>query len=295
MEFCYFEMLSSNGLIHNAKKSLRLLQTIPEDHPIGVQLVGSQPDVMAESARFLEDQGFQYLDLNLGCPVKKIVSQGGGSALLANLKQAARVFEKVGGAVKKIPFTVKMRKGFKDETGREALELAQLAEKCGAAAVTVHGRTQKQGYSGKADWDIIRRVKEAVKIPVVGNGDIFSAEDALRMIKATACDGVMIGRGSLGNPWIFSRAKALLFNGKNLPSPTLEEKRAAVMEHFDLEIQYAGESRALLLMRKVGPWYILGQPNAASYRRRLCAATRQVDVREILSEALGGSFAEQTA
>jgi len=286
MKFCYFEMISANGLLHAGKKSLRLLETVPEDRPIGVQLVGREPESMARAAKLIEDLGIQYLDLNLGCPVRKVVSQGGGAALLADEKKVGAIFEKVLGVLKKIPLTVKIRKGFKDETGQEALRIAKIAEECGIAAITVHGRTQKQGYSGKADWEIIKLVKESVKIPVIGNGDVFSAEDALKMKEATGCDGVMIGRGSLGNPWIFSQVESLLFKGKTLPLPGPEDKMAAMVEHIDLEVQYEGEKRALLHMRKVGSWYLSGIPNAASFRRRLFEADNIAGAKKVLLEAM---------
>jgi tRNA-dihydrouridine synthase B len=286
LEFCYFEMMSVNGLLNSRNKSLRLLKTVVEDSPIGVQLLGSDPANMAKAAEIMAELGFKYMDLNLGCPVRKIVSQGAGSALLAAPKKAEEIFNTVVRAVPSIPVTVKIRKGFKDDSGLEALAVARAAEDSGIAAITVHGRTQKQGYAGKADWDVIAQVKAAVKIPVIGNGDIFSATDALKMKETTHCDGVMIGRGSLGNPWIFREIRSLLVDGKLVDPPTGEEKLKTVLEHLELELKYEGELKALLHMRKVGSWYIFGLPNAASLRRRLFATNTRDEVRALLLEAL---------
>ncbi|MEK7388281.1 MAG: tRNA dihydrouridine synthase DusB, partial [Elusimicrobiota bacterium] len=201
--FCFLEMVSAQSLTRENAKTLRMLMTLPQDRPLGAQLIGCDPAMMAEAARILEETGVDLIDLNLGCPVKKVVGNGEGSALLKDPRQAELVFRAVRRAVNKIPVTVKMRKGFSDPSGDEAVELAKRAESSGLNAVTVHGRTQAQQYGGKADWDAIGRVKKAVKIPVIGNGDVLAPSDAQRLLDVSGCDGIMIGRGGLGNPWIY--------------------------------------------------------------------------------------------
>lgn len=288
MEFSFLEMISANGFVRNSEGSHELMKTLPEDRPLGAQLVGCDPDIVAEAAARIEDLGFDLLDLNLGCPVRKITAIGSGSALLKEPQKAKELFTKVVKAIKKIPVTVKMRKGFEDESGAEAVQIAKIAEDCGLSMVTVHGRTKAQGYSGFADWNAIRMVKEAVKIPVIGNGDVLTADDAKRMVDQTGCDGIMIGRGGLGNPWIYAAIRSKLYTGEPYHEPTLEDRRQTVLEHMELERLYEGEERAVFHMRRIGAWYIQGHHGAAQGRAELnrCQSIEQVGevLRRTLSE-----------
>lgn len=286
MKFCFIEMVSANGLMHASGKTFDLLRTIEEDRPLGAQLMGCDPDVMGAAAEKIESMGFDLLDLNLGCPVRKVTSGGSGSAMLKDPKNAEAVFKKVVAAIKNIPVTVKMRTGWEDETGREAVEMAKVAEGSGIAAVTVHGRTRAQGYSGKANWENIGKVKAAVKIPVIGNGDVTNAADARRLREVSGCDGVMIGRGGLGNPWIFRQIHAALFEGREEPLPTKEDRLATVLEHMDYEEKYVGPIKAVYHMRRIGAWYLAGVPNAAKWRSELVQSKELSRMREILTAAL---------
>lgn len=289
MEFCFLEMISANGLLHGSEATDELMKTVPEDRPLGAQLIGCDPDIMAEAAQRIEAMGFDLLDLNLGCPVKKITSQGAGSALLKEPEKAETLFKKVVRAVKKIPVTVKMRKGYEDESGEEAVRIAQVAEASGIQAITIHGRTRAQGYTGQADWQAIGKVKRAVQIPVIGNGDVLSAADARRLYEVSGCDGIMIGRGALGNPWIYKAIRSELYEGKPFEPPTLQEKREAVLEHLELEARYEGEERAVFHMRRIGAWYIAGIPNAAYGRGQLNRCRTLAEVRDALLKSLSES------
>ena len=287
MKFCFIEMVSANGLMHESSKTFDLLKTIPEDRPIGAQLMGCDPETMASAAAKIEDMGFDLLDLNLGCPVRKVTSGGGGSAMLKDPKNTEAVFKKVVGAVKRIPVTVKMRKGYEDPSGDEAVEIARIAEGSGISAVTVHGRTRAQGYTGKADWEAIGKVKRALKIPVIGNGDVVTADDARRLREVSGCDGIMIGRGGLGNPWIFRQIhEAIVDNKADVSQPSIEERLATALEHMELEAKYAGAQRAVFHMRRIGAWYIAGVPNAAKWRDQLHRSRSLDEVKAILIGAL---------
>ena len=215
------EMVSAKAILYNNRNTKELMQIHPQERPAAIQLFGSDPDIMAQIAARIEDGPYDFIDVNMGCPVPKVVNNGEGSALMKNPKQAEKVLSAMVKAVKK-PVTVKFRKGFND-TSVNAVEFAKMAEGSGVAAVAVHGRTREQYYSGKADWDIIRQVKEAVKIPVIGNGDIFTPQDAGRMMEETGCDGIMVARGAKGNPWIFRRINHYLDTGEILPGPSIEE------------------------------------------------------------------------
>lgn len=286
LSFAFVEMLSSNAIMHDNKKTQNLMKSTDEDRPLGAQIMGCDPDVMATAARKVEESGFDLLDINLGCPVRKVTTMGAGAAMLKDPKKTEEVFKRIVASVKNIPVTIKMRKGYEDPSGDEAVEIAKIAEGCGIAGITVHGRTRAQGYTGTADWVAIGKVKRAVKIPVIGNGDVTSYHDAQRMREISGCDGVMIGRGGLGNPWIFRQIHEALYEGKEPSPPTREERIQTALEHMELETQHEGEQRAVYHMRRIGSWYIAGITNAASWRDRLVRARSIPEVRDILVTSL---------
>ncbi len=286
LEFCFPEMISANGLMHQSRHTDDLMKTVRADRPLGLQLMGCDPDVMAAAAKRVEGRGYDLIDMNLGCPVRKVTSTGAGAAMLKDLKNTENVFKKVVNAVEKVPVTIKMRVGYEDDSGNEAVEVAKIAEANGISMITVHGRTRAQGYTGKSNWETIGKVKRAVKIPVLGNGDVVTAADAKRMREISGCDGVMIGRGALGNPWLFKQIHEHLFEGKEPTTPTLEERIEAVMEHLELEVLYEGEQRAVYHMRRIGSWYIAGITNAAAWRAELVRCQTIPMVREVLLRAL---------
>lgn len=261
------EMVSAKAIYYNNKNTESLLAIHPEEKPVSLQLFGSDADIMAQMAARIEELPFAILDINMGCPVPKVVNNGEGSALMKNPKLVEEIVSKVSGAVKK-PVTVKIRKGF-DDTHVNAVEIARIAEGAGAAAVAVHGRTREQYYAGKADWDIIRKVKEAVKIPVIGNGDITGARSAADMLKQTGCDGVMIGRAAQGNPWIFREITRFLETGELPPRPDPEEIKQTVKRHAALQLSAKGEYTGVREMRKHLSWYTAGIPHSAKYRQMI--------------------------
>lgn len=261
------EMVSAKAVLYKNKNTRELLQIDPAERPAAVQLFGSEPDIMAEIAARLEEGPYDYIDVNMGCPVPKIVNNGEGSALMKNPERAKEVLTAMVKAVKK-PVTVKFRKGFND-LSVNAVEFAKMAESCGVAAVAVHGRTREQYYSGKADWDIIRQVKEAVRIPVIGNGDIFTPEDAGRMLKETGCDGIMVARGAKGNPWLFGRINHYLDTGEVLPGPSMAEIKAMILRHGRMLVQFKGEGVAMREMRGHMAWYTKGMPHSATLRNEI--------------------------
>ena len=258
------EMVSAKAIYFNNKNTEELLTIHPKEMPASLQLFGSDPDIVADMAARIEERPFAILDFNMGCPVPKVVNNGEGSALMKNPKLVEELLTKLVKAVKK-PVTVKFRKGFDDEH-INAVEIAKIAESCGVAAVAVHGRTRSQYYSGKADWNIIRQVKEAVKIPVIGNGDVVGAEYAKALIEATGCDGVMIGRAAQGNPWIFREVVRYLEDGTLLPKPDNAEKRKVILQHAALQEETKGEYTAVREMRKHLAWYTAGMPHSAHFR-----------------------------
>lgn len=284
MEFAFLEMVSADALVRKNQRTLQYLKRTEADKPLGAQLVGCNPDVMGEAAAMIEAMGFDLLDINCGCPVPKITAPGGGSALLVEPEKTKQIFEKVVKNVKNIPVTVKMRKGFADPSGDEAVRIAKIAEDAGLAAVTVHGRTRVQGYSGSADWDAIRKVKQALKIPVFGNGDVNSGEDAKRLMETSGCDGVMIGRGGLGNPWIYKSVEAVLSGGENPQKPSLEEIKQTALKHLELEIADDGEKNGVLKFRKIACWYFQGYPGSALLRAKVNTLETAEQMRQAISE-----------
>lgn len=284
MEFAFLEMVSARALVYHNDRTLDLLKSTVEDKPLGAQLVGCEPEAMGQAAAIIENMGFDLLDINFGCPVPKITGPGGGSALLKEPETAKKIFQNIVKNVKKIPVTVKMRKGFSDPSGKEAVLIAKIAEDHGLSGVTVHGRTREQGYTGKADWDAIGRVKEAVNIPVFGNGDVTGPEEAKRLIKVSGCDGVMIGRGALGNPWLYKTIQAVL-NGEEPPeTPTLEDKKKAALRHLELEVQTESEKLASLKSRKIMCWYFRDYPGSASFRDKVNRSNSTEEIKKIVEE-----------
>ncbi len=286
LAFCFLEMISANGFMHESRKTRELMKTVGEDSPVGIQFMGCDPDVMATAAARAEEMGFHLVDMNLGCPVRKVTSTGAGAAMLKDPKNTEQVFKKVVSAVKSIPVTIKMRLGYEDASGNEAVEIAKIAEANGISAITVHGRTRAQGYTGKANWAAIGKVKAAVKIPVLGNGDVVTAADAKKLQQESGCDGIMIGRGGLGNPWLFKQIHEQLFENKEPAPPSTDDRMNAVLEHMELEVKYEGEQKAVFHMRRIGSWYISGVTNAAHWRSELVRCRTIPEIRNVLMKAL---------
>lgn len=262
---CCMEMVSAKAILYQNKNTESLLEIHPEEGVLSLQLFGSDPKILSEMAKKIEDRPFAVLDINMGCPVPKVVNNGEGSALMKNPQLVEQIVSAVVKAVDK-PVTVKIRKGF-DEAHVNAVEIAKIAEAAGAAAVAVHGRTREQYYAGTADWDIIAKVKEAVSIPVIGNGDVTDGASAAALLEQTGCDGVMVGRAARGNPWIFSRIAAWLEDGTILPRPDIEEVKRTILYHAQLQLATKGEYTAIREMRKHVSWYTSGYPNSARLRQ----------------------------
>ena len=280
----YTEMVSAKAILYKNKNTKELLNIDKNEHPVGVQLFGSDPDIMAQIAAQVEEGECDFIDINMGCPVPKIVNNGEGSALLKQPKLVEEILTKMVKAVNK-PVTVKIRKGFENGTVY-AVEIAKIAESCGVSAIAVHGRTREQYYSGKADWDVIKDVKKAVKIPVIGNGDIFSSEDAKAMKEYTGCDGLMVARGARGNPWIFREIKEYLENGNVIDKPTINDIREMIIRHAKMLVDYKGEYTGIREMRKHIAWYTAGLPHSAELRR-MC---NQIETMENLVETVNAKL-----
>lgn len=260
----YTEMVNAKALCYDDQNTKKMLKIEEEEHPVAIQIFGSDPEYMGGAAKILNSYPNEILDINMGCPAPKVVKNGDGSALLKNPELAAKVLKAVVGNSEK-PVTLKIRKGW-DDTCINAVEIAKIAEDCGISAIAIHCRTREQYYSGKADWDIIRQVKENVSIPVIGNGDVFEVEDAINMLNQTNCDAIMIGRGAQGNPWIFKRINHYMQTGEILPEPTLEEKINTAKKHLKLAVEEHGEYVAVREMRKHIAWYLKGLRNSARVR-----------------------------
>ncbi|ORX24679.1 tRNA dihydrouridine synthase DusB [Thermoanaerobacterium sp. PSU-2] len=277
--FTYTEMVSAKGLYYGSENT-EFLTDIDDDENVALQIFGSDPYIMGEIAKRLNTSSAKVIDINMGCPTPKIVKNGDGSALMLKPDLAESVIKAVvKNSIK--PVTIKIRKGW-DDAHVNAVEIAKMAENCGVKAVAVHGRTREQFYSGNADWDIIKKVKDNLKIPVIGNGDVFSPEDAKRMIDETGCDAVMVGRGAEGNPWIFKRILYYLNTGEILPEPTVSEKIDMILRHLDMMIEYKGEQIGILEMRKHIAWYLKGIRGASKIKQMVFTMSNYKEVKDLL-------------
>ncbi len=283
-DLIYTEMVSAKGIRYNNKNTESLLYVKEEERPVVLQLFGADPYIMSETAKRIEHRNFDILDINMGCPVPKVVNNKEGSALMKEPGLVGEIVHAVSTAINK-PLTVKIRKGFSESTVN-AVEIAKIAEANGAAAIAVHGRTREQYYSGKADWNVIRAVKEAVSVPVIGNGDVFTPEDALRLIRETGCDGIMLARGARGNPWLFSQIKEFIETGTIPDKPSVKEAVDMMLGHARLSIEYKGEYIGIREMRKHVAWYTAGYPLAAKLRRRVNEIENYHELKELLLQYL---------
>lgn len=281
-DFIYTEMVSAKGIQYNNKNTESLLYVEEKERPVALQLFGADPYIMSETAKRIEHRNFDVLDINMGCPVPKVVNNGEGSALMKEPRLVGDIVNAVSKAIQK-PVTVKIRKGF-TELNKNAVEIAKIAEANGAAAIAVHGRTREQYYSGKADWSIIKAVKEAVTIPVIGNGDVSMPEDAIRLLEETNCDGIMIARGARGNPWIFNQIKEYLRTGEKIERPSLKETVDMMLRHAKMAIEYKGEYTGIREMRKHVAWYTTGYPLAAKLRNRVNEICNYNSLEQLLFE-----------
>lgn len=281
---CCMEMVSAKGIFYNNKNTESLLMVDEAERPVSLQLFGSDPDIISQMAARIEDRNWDILDINMGCPVPKVVGNGDGSALMKNPVLAGQIIEKTVKAIKK-PVTVKIRKGF-DDDHVNAVEMAHVAQESGAAAIAVHGRTREQYYSGKADWSIIADVKAAVDIPVIGNGDILDAKDVIAMGQETGCDGFMIGRGCQGNPWIFHQILHYFETGELIGKPPIEEMIETMLRHARLQIEYKGPYLGIREMRKHAAWYTAGYKGASKLRGRINDVETYEDLEQLFSQFL---------
>lgn len=278
------EMVSAKAILYNNKNTETLLEIHPDEQPVSLQFFGSDPKIMSEMAKRVEERPFDIMDINMGCPVPKVVKNGEGSALMKNPKLVHEIVSAMVKAINK-PVTVKIRKGF-DDTCINAVEIAKIIEDAGAAAVAVHGRTREQYYSGTADWEIIRQVKEAVSIPVIGNGDVTSPQKAEELVKQTGCDGIMIARGAQGNPWIFSEMISYEQTGQLPDRPSRREVREMMLRHARLQLQYKGEYLGIREMRKHVAWYTKGLQGSAKLREEINRVESYAELEELLERRL---------
>ena len=280
----YTEMVSAEGILRDNPGTRRLLDFAREERPIGVQLFGANPQSMASACKKINRIEPDLIDLNCGCPVRKVVVKNGGAALLKDVGLLGKMVSAMVAAAES-PVTVKTRSGW-DKESLVAVEVARMAQECGAAAITIHPRTQKDGFRNRADWEIIAQIKQAVRIPVIGSGDVFSPQDAKDMLDRTGCDAVMIGRGCLGNPWIFSRADHFLEHGELLPEPSVRERIETCLKHVELSASRQGEKSGVIRMRKHMAWYTAGMPGARELRQRLFKSETLGQVKRIFDQYL---------
>ena len=274
------EMISANGLVFDSEKTRRMIDTDNDERPLSIQLFGSKPDIMAEAAEIIEKHGADIIDINCGCSVKKVTKTFSGSAMMKDAENTDAVFSAMRAAIK-IPLTVKIRSGW-DASGRQAIEIAKIAEKNGLDAITLHPRTASQGFRGKSDWSLIKKLKETVSIPVIGNGDIQTPDDALRMLKETGCDGVMIGRAAIGDPAIFSRTKRLL---NNLPplKPSIDGHFNMMIRYLEANVSYMDEIIACKIMRSRLSWFVKGLPGCNAFRKEVVKITTADEARDLIN------------
>ena len=286
----YTEMINAKALCYDDENTKKMLRMEKDEHPVAVQIFGSDPEFMGKAASIMNQYPNEVLDINMGCPAPKVVKNGDGSALMKNPKLAAEVLTAVVKNSEK-PVTLKIRKGWDDDC-INAVEIAKIAQECGISALAIHGRTREQFYSGKADWDIIAEIKQAIDIPVIGNGDVFEVQDAVNMLEKTKCDAIMIGRGAQGNPWIFNRINHYMKTGEILPEPTLEEKITTAIKHMNLAVAEHGDYVAVREMRKHIGWYLKGLKNSAKYRDQINKITDYKEVIAMLEEYMQHSLTQ---
>lgn len=278
------EFISAAGLVHRSAQSLQMLRFLEVERPISIQIFGSDPSIMAEAAQLVEASGADLIDVNMGCPVKKVVKTGAGAALMCEPQRAEAIVQAMVKAVHR-PVTVKLRKGW-DAHSVNVVELAKQLEQSGAQAIAVHGRTREEGYTGQADWEVIAAVKRAVRIPVIGNGDVRTPQDAQRMFEQTGVDAVMVGRGAQGTPWIFRRIVSMLQSGDVSPEPTIAERMACALSHLQLMVECRGEVIGVREMRKHLGWYLKGLPRAAEVRAQINAVESQAEMEHALRQLM---------
>ena len=286
----YTEMINAKALCYDDENTKKMLRMEKDEHPVAVQIFGSDPEFMGKAASIMNQYPNEILDINMGCPAPKVVKNGDGSALMRNPKLAAEVLTAVVKNSEK-PVTLKIRKGWDDDC-INAVEIAKIAQECGISALAIHGRTREQFYSGKADWDIIAEIKQAIDIPIIGNGDVFEVQDAVNMLEKTKCDAIMIGRGAQGNPWIFNRINHYMKTGEILPEPTLEEKITTAIKHMNLAVAEHGDYVAVREMRKHIGWYLKGLKNSAKYRDQINKITDYKEVIAMLEDYMQHSLTQ---